>query len=89
MLAIYKQDLLLPFLLIMAKELTIKGSMALGYEFPDVIEMADVNYLSPSHCLARIVTERELLPHEVCYRTAANGGRSECGRRSVGRHGWS
>ena len=38
-LAIYKQDLLLPFLLIMAKELTIKGSMALGYEFPDVIEM--------------------------------------------------
>jgi threonine dehydrogenase-like Zn-dependent dehydrogenase len=38
-LAIYKQDLSLPFLLVMAKELTIKGSMALGDEFPDVIEM--------------------------------------------------
>jgi threonine dehydrogenase-like Zn-dependent dehydrogenase len=38
-LAIYKQDLSLPFLLVMAKELTLKGSMALGAEFPDVIEM--------------------------------------------------
>jgi len=38
-LAIYKQDLSLPFLLVMAKELTLKGSMALGVEFPDVIAM--------------------------------------------------
>ena len=38
-LAIYKQDVSLPFLLVMAKELTLKGSMALGAEFPDVIAM--------------------------------------------------
>jgi threonine dehydrogenase-like Zn-dependent dehydrogenase len=37
--AVYKQEISLPFLGVMAKELTIRGSMALGREFADVIEM--------------------------------------------------
>jgi 2-desacetyl-2-hydroxyethyl bacteriochlorophyllide A dehydrogenase len=37
--AIYERDLTLPFLQIMAKELTVRGSLALGQEFPEVIEM--------------------------------------------------
>lgn len=38
-LAIYERDLTLPFLQVMAKELTIRGSIALGQEFPAVLEM--------------------------------------------------
>jgi 2-desacetyl-2-hydroxyethyl bacteriochlorophyllide A dehydrogenase len=38
-LAIYERDLSLPFLQVMAKELSIRGSIALGQEFPAVLEM--------------------------------------------------
>jgi len=37
--AVYKQEISLPFLDVMAKELTIRGSIALGHEFAEVIEM--------------------------------------------------
>lgn len=37
--AIYERDLTLPFLQVMAKELCVRGSLALGQEFPEVIEM--------------------------------------------------
>jgi len=38
-LAIYERDLTLPFLQVMLKELVVRGSVALGQEFPAVLEM--------------------------------------------------
>ena len=43
------------------------------------------NYISPSHCLAGFVTARGLLPHEVCYRTAAKPREALWEKESVGR----
>ena len=37
--AIYEREISLPFLQIMAKELVVRGSMAVGHEFASVIEM--------------------------------------------------
>ena len=72
--AIYERDLALPFLQIMAKELVVRGSMAVGHEFSDVIEMLASERVDVSPMLThRFSFARVLDALEAARRPEAGG----------------
>jgi len=72
--AIYERDLSLPFLQIMAKELVVRGSMAVGHEFPSVIEMLASGRVDVSPMLThRFPFARVLDALEAARRPEAGG----------------